>query len=273
MKPALLLLLISGSGVFGSACCINPTVEVDNSTSSGLGTSGSTSSSGSTSGSTSGACPQFWDGGCGNPEVCSTQVDYECVTVPGTGSSCLGVTGAICQSDCDCANGNCEPPLRSDCLPPEGCPGDAGPSLCRASANTGPCVSDSDCSNGVCQHLDAGIDYSHLLGTCCAQEGYPNCTTDADCCAGLTCATDNTGCRVGPTPVCVIDGVTYASGAANPASPKCQSCDPYTSPSAWTNAASNQICFEDGGYDGTYFYCCDGICTDSCGGAPSQSGT
>jgi hypothetical protein len=239
-----------------SACCLSPVTE--------LSTGSGSTSGGTTSG---GGCPQIWDGGCEGPDLCTTQQSYACVTGANEGgSACLGEAGAICQGNCDCLSDVCSPPFRSDCFPPNGCPGDAGPSTCGASAAHGPCLSNLDCGYGVC--TDAGADL-HTAGQCCAPE-HLECTVDSDCCPGLSCATDNTGCRVGPTPVCNIDGGIFQSGATDPDN-DCLTCDPYTSPTAWNIlGAPGQYAppCGDGGHPGGIGpgidYCCNGVCTDSC---------
>lgn len=242
-----------------SACCITPTSEGGNSTSAGT--------SGESSSSSGGSCPELRDGGCVPVESCA-QSNFQCVTISNQGSGCLGVSGAICQGNCDCLSGACERAVVTDCHPLLPCE-DAGPPTCQQSYLGAACLSSGDCAQGLCQHPDAGVTPS-VAGTCCGPLKH-GCQTDSDCCAGLTCATDNTGCRVGPTPFCTIDGGTYPSGLANPSN-DCQLCDPYGSPTAWTNVGTQGTYHPpcgDGGHGGVgpgLNYCCNGFCTDSCSG-------
>ena len=166
--------------------------------------------------------------------------------------------GMVCTSDAQCLSGQCIGP--HDCF--TGCPN--AKSFCGQATVGGACIAATDCNSGVCRSADGGA----AMGVCCsAARG--ECRVDGDCCDGLTCATDNTGCRVGPTPRCLIDGVSYASNAPNPTNPDCQYCDPYTSPDSWTNAGSWQRCGLDGGTGsggftpgGPNFYCCQGVCSN-----------
>jgi hypothetical protein len=80
----------------------------------------------------------------------------------------------------------------------------------------------------------------------------------AEICASGTCITPSGGCTIG---IAGQDGGTYAAGTANPSNP-CQSCNPTTSATAWTNAADSTAC-------GTDKICTQGSCQAGCytGGA------
>ena len=89
-----------------------------------------------------------------------------------------------------------------------------------------------ECQAGVCQF--AG------LGSC------PDCAVASDCTAPSVCQTAQcSAAGVCEYPLiagnCLIDNVCYASGAANPASPQCQQCNPSSSASAWTNLVSSCV--------------------------------
>ena len=203
-------------------------------------------------------CPGPIGEGCQDGTTCPA--GFECISTP-TGSQCTGLPETGCTCDSECSSGSCVRVLRTDCFPPVGCPGDAG-MQCAASSTGGACFSGADCASGSCDALDAGT------GSCCQGKGQ-QCTNDSVCCTGLTCATDNTGCRVGPTPSCLIDGGTYPSSEINPAD-ECEYCDPYTSPSAWTDFGSYKSCGDGGtgGFipGGPNYYCCAGTCSnEACG--------
>jgi hypothetical protein len=214
------------------------------------------------------SCAAPFMGGCSNPDTCTTQTKYTCVADPANSTaSCLGVAGAQCQSGCDCLSGACAVPLQTDCFPPQGCP-PPGPAICGTSPIGGRCLTDTDCSYGVCGGPDAGPP-NHVPRACCASTSQ-QCRADSDCCPGMQCATDNTGCRVGPTPTCTIDGGVWASGAMNPAN-DCQYCDPYTLPNSWRNLGAKgeyEPPCGDGGHPGGVGpginYCCNGVCQDTC---------
>lgn len=229
-------------------------------------------SGGSSGGGSSGAtCPEFFAGDCSGPDVCSTQLDYPCVTVPGQGSACLGVAGAVCQSDCDCVTGRCASPVHVDCFPPHGCP-DTGPT-CAQSSLGGPCAVNSDCEDGnSCQQPDGGAA-PHETGSCCVPEGTECNSGNPQCCAGLFCHS-GLCLAVG----CVIEGLEYQAGEANRANSACQYCDPSTSTTAWTTEASGAcgtsnaaVCTScEGGCPGTGR--CDGGCAGGQLCCPSSGG-
>jgi hypothetical protein len=200
--------------------------------------------------------------------VSSTLLIAGCLLpVPQPDASCgvpQGAAGASCQHDCDCLSLVCDHHLPHDCFTGTTC-GTPPPPTCAMSQLQGACEADSDCASQTCQHGDAGT----APGACCGTVKQ-QCAADADCCDGLQCATDNTGCRLGPTPECVIDGGHFASQRLNPLN-DCQYCDPYTAPSTWTNLGANGAYMPpcgDGGHPGGIGpginYCCNGRCTDTC---------
>jgi hypothetical protein len=81
------------------------------------------------------------------------------------------------------------------------------------------------------------------------------CKKDAQCCPGLVCqatgGTTTKRCQSG----CRIGGTFYASGAINPANP-CQSCQPGTSTTAWSNTDCSPFACDP--VTGTCFSSCDG---------------
>jgi len=80
------------------------------------------------------------------------------------------------------------------------------------------------------------------------------------CSVGTGNFCNNGTCALG----CNIDGTYYASGAANPGNPTtketvCESCQPATSATAWTNLANGASCSAGGGN-----VCTAGTCTLGC---------
>ncbi len=160
---------------------------------------------------------------------------------------CLGQSGASCTSPEECLSGQCIGPTdchSSDCVSQKG--------TCSDSIEGAACVVATDCASGQCEHTSDAA----LAGSCCGTKGR-QCTSDSECCPGLNCHTDNSGCGEGPTPVCTIDGVTYKSGDVNPKN-ECQHCDTFSSLTAWTDDGSYARCH--GGADG--YYCCHGACSN-----------
>lgn len=124
----------------------------------------------------------FFDAGCTSPDVCTTQIDYPCVTIPAFGgSSCLGITGAICRSSCDCLSANC---YQQSCDPGPPDSGSQCYARCEPSSDGGLCLSDHDCESGVCNFADGGE--RSAPGACCRGVTL-GCSTNADCCPGLSC--------------------------------------------------------------------------------------
>jgi hypothetical protein len=73
-------------------------------------------------------------------------------------------------------------------------------------------------------------------GVACADDGDE---TTADVCDGAAACTHPVKGQ------CLVEGVTYDAGAANPGNP-CQSCDPARSASAWSDRLAGFPCTEDG---------------------------
>ncbi len=147
-----------------------------------------------------------------------------------------------------------------------------------------PCTSDGlACTNDVCN--GAGACEHRLFAGClisgtCIGEGSLDPSNDCRACgssastsayvnrsAGASCADDSktttldvcdgSGACTHPLKgQCNIGSVVYDAGAANPQNP-CQSCDPATSVSAWTNRPSQFPCTTDG------LACTDDICDGS----------
>jgi len=110
----------------------------------------------------------------------------------------------------------------------------ACPFVCLNGACTGSCSPGSQqCSNGAPQTCDATGTWQ--TGTC------PT---------GQTC--NNGTCSGG----CFIGGSSYASGTANPGNP-CQSCQPGTTTTAWSNVTNGMSC-------GSGEVCNAGVCAVGC---------
>ena len=82
-----------------------------------------------------------------------------------------------------------------------------------------------------------------------------SCIKDAQCCSGLVC--QNRACRLG----CRIGDTFYAPGAVNPAN-QCQTCQPATTVSAFTNRANGTSCNDQNACTLTDT-CQAGVCTGS----------
>jgi MYXO-CTERM domain-containing protein len=136
------------------------------------------------------------------------------------------------------------------------------------------CTEDACDGAGACQHaLFTGC----LVAGACVGKGSLDPTNDCRTCgpwasttsyrsrtAGTSCGADelsttldvcdSAGLCVHPlTAQCTLDGVVYEAGATNPANP-CQSCDPASSASAWTNRVADFPCTSDG------LACTDDVC-------------
>jgi hypothetical protein len=174
---------------------------------------------------------------------------FECIPNPASAGTfvCAGQPGTLCTADSQCVSSQCQSTAH-DCFLPHSC--DNAPSYCSAvvMGKGVACYSDADC----------GAMYGCENHMCCGAAKQA-CTTDADCCSGLQCHTDNTGCGVGPTPTCTIDGQVYASGAVNPASPECQYCNPYIHTDTWTDSGAYRRCGSASAT--TQSYCCNGACS------------
>jgi streptogramin lyase len=82
--------------------------------------------------------------------------------------------------------------------------------------------------------------------------------------AGKDAPADASTDAVDAAPVCVIGGMTYASGTTNPTT-ICQACEPSMSSSAWTSVAEGMSC-------GTAQICHAGACSSGCDVMGSYSG-
>jgi hypothetical protein len=115
-----------------------------------------------------------------------------------------------------------------------------------AAAEGGPggCTAGSVCHNGACapgcgvptfQAPDAinPNDPCQKCDTSKTTSGWSSLIDGTPCGSGQTCASGQCGTQ------CVIGGSTYAPGEHNPVNP-CQTCQPGTSPSAWTNVTCGQ---------------------------------
>jgi streptogramin lyase len=121
---------------------------------------------------------------------------------------------------------------------------------CELALNTGSLTERSDDGGGMDSTvpLESGGDGAPMDST--STEGS---TTDAN----KDAPADTSSVPPDGSGGCVIGGMTYASGAVNPASPKCQTCDPTNSASAWTDASEGTSC-------GTAVICHAGMCASGC---------
>ncbi len=121
----------------------------------------------------------------------------------------------------------------------------------------GACVS---ASNTGCTIPDAG-EYSagatNPSNPCQSCVPGSSTTTWTDAADGAACATGKS-CQSGSCqfPGCTIDGGTYPDGGANPVDP-CQSCQPASSATSWTNVADGTSCGPDS-------FCTQGACQPGC---------
>ncbi len=175
-------------------------------------------------------------------------------------ASCVNNTKDVGETDVDCGGPSCDPcPIgkvckgHGDCLSQTCIYGvctlptcsDAvknqaeadvdcgGP--CPACVNGKHCGGDGDCQSKTCE-----------TGSCCGAAS-KSCAASAECCTGLLCVSG--ACKSG----CLIDSVSYAEGAVNPAN-VCQQCKHATSDHAWSNLADSTAC-------GSSQYCNGGSCT------------
>jgi hypothetical protein len=194
------------------------------------------------------SCSRLGSSACG--------AGYECIpsrTRPGMWT-CAGVGGTYCDHDSQCVTNHCTGPQYIDCHPEIGPCTNLG-NRCNLGVTGDLCLTNADCAGLYECNLRKGTG----IGACCGAT-HQACEHDADCCPGLRChagRTDNSGCGVGPTPVCVIGGVTYSNGASNPSSPECQYCNPRLHPTQWTHRGAYAHC--NGGAAG--FFCCAGSCS------------
>jgi hypothetical protein len=186
---------------------------------------------------------------CSGVGAAGCALGFECIPNAASRGTfvCAGQPGTLCTADGQCVSGHCQSTAH-DCFFPHSC--DNAPSYCTAvvMGKGVACYSDADC----------GAMYGCENHLCCGAAKQA-CSTDADCCSGLQCHTDNTGCGVGPTPTCTIDGQVYASGAPNPASPECQYCNPYIHTDTWTDSGAYRRC--GSATATTPSYCCNGACS------------
>ncbi|HSA32286.1 MAG TPA: DUF4215 domain-containing protein [bacterium] len=154
-------------------------------------------------------------------QYCHTATSREAWTGRITGTPCAD-EGLACTADvCDGA-GNCGHPVATGCLIDDTC------------VATGALDPDNDCRD--CNPALATDSYSERAkGLACADDGQ-GWTTDICDGAGL-CTHPETG-------RCVILGVEYAGGAADPDN-ACQMCDPENDPDDWSARVEGFPCVAD----------------------------
>ena len=109
------------------------------------------------------------------------------------------------------------------------------------------CGSGQVCNAGLCGtgcwisstlYTSGAVNPANACQTCqpgSSASAWTNSGNGASCGAGQVCS--STTCQSG----CWIDSTLYSSGAAKPGNP-CQTCQPGTSVTAWTNTASTTAC-------------------------------
>jgi hypothetical protein len=180
--------------------------------------------------------------GCGNSQVCSSG---QCGTTCDIGGSSYA-SGAInsantCQSCQPGTNGTMWSSLAdgTSCGPGEVCDGVSCASGCFIG---GTFYAASAVSSNGCQSCQPGTSTT----------AWSNVAT------GTSCGTDDV-CNAGSCGSgCFIGGAVYAPGATNPSSVGCQSCEPMTSTTAWTDVATGTYC-------GSGEVCDLGSCSVGCG--------
>jgi hypothetical protein len=152
-----------------------------------------------------------------------------------------------------CCAGEC-------CLPGDCCAlGTCQPCGCRIEGQSfaeGQVNPDNECE--VCDPAVSTTDWSpHSEPTRCAFNEGRCCGREccfAQCCPEGACCASSAVCGECGGDECTIDGVTFPSGAVNPAS-ACETCNPFFSTVTWTVQPDDEFC----GPDGTQF-CCNGVC-------------
>ena len=126
-----------------------------------------------------------------------------------------------------------------------------GDEVCNAGACAAGCIvggafiAAGHSGSNACQLCDPSVSRTQLQPLTFVPDG--------GCAAGEVCSAG--ACTAG----CVIDGSFESPGAANAASNGCQSCDPTSGVTAWTNASDGTTCTSANGH-----YCQAGVCANVC---------
>jgi hypothetical protein len=185
---------------------------------------------------------------CDDGEFC-TEND-----ICGANNVCAG-TAKVCNDGLSCTNDSCDEANDKCAIAvPSGC---AIGGACYAAAATNPTNSCQVCTPGTStiawttlsqgdgcndgKYCTVG-DTCNAMGVCTGQN---RVCDDGLLCTLDTCTENNGGsCGSALTVGCAIGNACYLPGANNPSN-SCQSCDPITSQTAWTNKANNTLC-DDG---------------------------
>ena len=137
-----------------------------------------------------------------------------------------------------------------------------GSGSCTHSLQSGACLISGACyANGASNPVN-GCQQCQSAATASAWSNASNstaCTSDGISCTNDLCNGSGACAHPLQASACLIGGACYASGALNPTN-SCQSCQPGTSTSAWTTAANNTGCTDDG-ISCTSDLCVAGTCT------------
>ncbi len=179
---------------------------------------------------------------CGNGQVCAAGA---CGTQCDIGDAGIVATGTLNPSNpCQSCQPGTSTTAWSDLAQGTSC---ATGEIC----DTGSCV--ADCYIGTTLFTESTANPSNACQSCQPATSTSAWTNLAD---GTSCGTDMV-CSGGTCVAeCDINGTEYASGTVNPAN-SCQSCQPSTSSTAWSNVADGTSCR-------TGHVCSAGSCVSDC---------